>query len=109
VPPLFAYNLAMPAMWWILIVITVGGVVFLRLARAGETEWRRNGVPRGDRFHCPHCDIEVSPANPMVENMSGLRIGARTHDRWCQVCERYAEQHVIHRSQSTAGDPPVDS
>ena len=85
-------------MWWILILITVGGVVFLRLARGEKEVWRRDAVRREERCYCPHCDIEVSKDNPMVENVSGLRIGARSTNRWCQVCERNAEQHVIHRS-----------
>lgn len=85
-------------MWWILILITTGGVIFLRTARGDKETWRRGSVEREERFYCPHCDIEVSKDNPMVENLSGHRIGAHTHDRWCQVCERNAEQHVIHRS-----------
>ncbi|MBI3941356.1 MAG: hypothetical protein HY315_11030 [Acidobacteria bacterium] len=80
-------------------MIAAAGIVFLRWSQRRDKGWRRDAVERSNRFYCPHCDLEVTEeGNPMVDNLSGFRIGVQTHDRWCQVCEKNAEQHVIHRS-----------
>lgn len=80
-----------------LALLAVAILMVLYFARSSDATFR-GAVRRGDVFHCPHCDIQVSPDNPMVDNFSGLKIGARQHRRWCQVCERNAEQHLIHRA-----------
>ncbi|MBI2822762.1 MAG: hypothetical protein HYX74_11120 [Acidobacteria bacterium] len=84
-------------MTWVWLLVLVVTAVLLAAAMRRQA-WRRGAVERAGRFYCPHCEIEVSPVNPMVANQSGRRIGVHSHPRWCQVCERNAEQHLIHRS-----------
>ena len=85
-------------MLWVLVVTAAAVAVALFAMRGRKERWRRDAVQRDNGTHCPHCDLEVSKSNPMVNNVSGRRMGLHSHDRWCQVCESNAEQHVIHRS-----------
>ncbi len=81
---------------WLVIAVAVSGFFIVWLNR--RSVFYRGAVQREGRFYCPHCDIEVSEANPMVSNFSGHRMGLHIYKRWCQVCEKNAEQHLIHRS-----------
>ncbi|HEV8130216.1 MAG TPA: hypothetical protein VGQ81_03120 [Acidobacteriota bacterium] len=82
--------------WLILGLIVLAAACIPWLLR-GKSPYR-DAVLRGEKYYCPHCNLDVSPANPMVNNFSGYRLGLRAHRRWCQVCEKNAEQHLIHRS-----------
>jgi hypothetical protein len=82
--------------FWLAIAAVVAGSIILWLRR--RRAFYRGAVQREGRFYCPHCDFEVSTANPMVSNFSGHRMGLHAYNRWCQVCEKNAEQHLIHRT-----------
>jgi hypothetical protein len=85
-------------MYWVLAVIGIAALVVLWRARSGSQTWRRGATFHDGTYRCPLCELEVSGNNPMVLNFSGHRAGLSSQRRWCQVCERNAEQHVIHRA-----------
>ena len=85
-------------MYWALALAAFAAVLLVLRLRSARRDWRRGSEEREGGPFCPQCGLEVSKDNPMVPNVSGRRVGLHGQSRWCQVCERNAEQHVIHRS-----------